>query len=88
MANLTRYELTIQHGKDGEHVAVYHAMEDGEWVKFEDVKEFLKTPTNSKRVQSLCETCFVVNCKHRDVNRIVYMCNQYSCLRSGTKPVL
>lgn len=39
LSDLTRYELTIQHGKDGEHVAVWHCMEDGNWVKFQDIKE-------------------------------------------------
>ena len=43
---------------------------------------------NNKRVQSLCETCFVINCNRQTVKPVVVKCTSYSCLRSGTKPVL
>ena len=74
MANLTRYELTIQHGKDGEHVALYHAMENGEWVKFEDVKELLQTAHNkqSTPLVEFCEDC------GRQLDMICSHCNDDS----------
>ena len=47
MANLTRYslELDIQGGKPIAHFVID---KNGSWVNFEESKEFLKTPTNTK----------------------------------------
>jgi hypothetical protein len=45
VANLTRYNLAVDGEWEVESVGMGEHPE-GEWVKFEDVKEFLKTPTN------------------------------------------
>lgn len=53
MANLTRYDV----GRidcDGDWTSgVGREKTNGEWVKFEDVKEFPKTPTNSDYTAAL-----------------------------------
>ena len=53
IANLPRYEMgrCVSCGDCNREPA--YVDEDGEWVKFEDVKEFLKTPTNSKSMPLL-----------------------------------
>jgi len=46
MANLTRYDMEYYNNDDGDECYI-EISRDGEWVKFEDIKEFLKTPTNT-----------------------------------------
>jgi hypothetical protein len=53
MANLTRYISEAQEDQDGYPVAAMLEHDEGEWVKFEDIKEFLKTPTNSDYAAAL-----------------------------------
>jgi len=47
MANLKRYERHTWFDGDGDDFHNMRPASDGEWVKFEDVEEFLKTSNNS-----------------------------------------
>ena len=47
MANLKRYERHTWFDGDGDDFHNMRPASDGEWVKFEDVEEFLKTSHNS-----------------------------------------
>ena len=56
MLNLTRYRVDIG-DIAGTPVASFSKDINGEFVKFDDIKEFLKPAHNIKRKPSLCFTC-------------------------------
>ena len=47
MANLTRYKLKVRYSEEDGHYAVGVVRQEGEWVKFDDVKELLNKSPNS-----------------------------------------
>ena len=68
MANLKRYERHTWFDGDGDDFHNMRPASDGEWVKFEDVEEFLKTSNNSASPKP-CDTC---------LHQCTYTCTQCS----------
>ncbi len=65
MANLNDLE---RHDWASEYDQCLSPMHDGDWVKFEDVEEFLKTSNNSASPKP-CDTC---------LHQCTYTCTQCS----------
>jgi hypothetical protein len=59
MSNLTRYFCESSEDQDGFPVASMKEHAEGEWVKFEDIKELLNTSTDkqSTPLSSKCIGC-------------------------------
>ncbi len=55
MSNLTRYTMVIRRDHDGFATVAGKVSQQGEWVKFDDIKELLNTAHNSAIV--LCPAC-------------------------------
>ena len=55
MANLKRYERHTWFDGDGDDFHNMRPASDGEWVKFEDVEEFLKASANT--ASAPCSNC-------------------------------
>jgi hypothetical protein len=56
MENLTRYKLKVRYGEEDGFYAVGVVRQEGEWVKFSDVKELLQTATNQQTKHAMRKT--------------------------------
>lgn len=66
MSNLTRYDCELEENVDWGHSAVMVKSSTGEYVKFDDIKEFLK-PAHNKQGTPCKERCGNYDNNHCDV---------------------
>lgn len=81
MANLKRYDV-VGYDPDTQETCYEVEDEDGEYVKFEDIKEYLPSASDNKQsFQSLCKSCeYKTSCqedKWDDDDFIVSKCGTY-----------
>ena len=53
MSNLTRYTMVVRRDHEGFATAAGKVRQNGEWVKFDDIKELLNTAHNNARDEIL-----------------------------------